>query len=170
MANEKKYAFKKNFRCPVKPQVVGTALAEIEKEHGNLQPKTIVASSMTTHKELNPCFTWDNKVAGNLWREEEARELCRSVVIVYDSRKDDEPVVMQGWVSVTTEEYGQGYVSTTRIVEDESLAEQAVNDAIKGLNGWVARVAHLSGILKVKAFLEGLKRLQKDTGFDIDPE
>jgi len=73
----------------VPAQVVGENLKQIEaKNQGRLTAPAVVKESEPEEAPLHDCFTWDNEKAGQLYREDEARRIIRSVRRIVP---DDEP-------------------------------------------------------------------------------
>jgi len=57
-------------------------LSDIHRRHGLLDAETVVAEARPKNSPLHRYFDWDNKVAGERWRLEQARQLIRRAVIV----------------------------------------------------------------------------------------
>ena len=52
------------------------------------KPEQIVEKARDPESELHKCFIWDDKIAAEKWRLEEARHIVRLLVI---DKQDDEP-------------------------------------------------------------------------------
>jgi len=57
-------------------------LTEIHLRYGHLDAETVVAEARSKKSPLHQYFDWDNKVAGEKWRLEQARSLIRRAIIV----------------------------------------------------------------------------------------
>lgn len=68
-------------------QVVGEELTSIYAEHGKLTGKVVVEAARPESAKLHPVFEWDDEVAGELWREYEARTLIKFVQV--DTKSDE---------------------------------------------------------------------------------
>lgn len=62
-------------------------LQDIYEKHGKLTPPLVVDTARDPEHPLHDRFEWDDAIAGEKWRREQAHELIRSVKIV---RKDDD--------------------------------------------------------------------------------
>lgn len=70
------------------PQKIGTALAKIaEQQKGRLTPPAVVDAARDNRHPLHRFFEWDDALAAEGYRLEQARTLIRSVRII---REDDE--------------------------------------------------------------------------------
>jgi hypothetical protein len=63
-------------------------LQAIYNEHGKLTPSLVVDQARSEEHPLHSRFEWDDAVAGEAWRRQQAHELIRSVRVVY--READE--------------------------------------------------------------------------------
>lgn len=62
-------------------------LHAIKDKHGRLTPALVVEEASNPRHELHGRFEWDDSVAGDAWRKEQARQLIKSVYVTY--RKSD---------------------------------------------------------------------------------
>lgn len=58
-------------------------LQSIYDQHGELTPKLVVDEARDETHPLHTRFEWDDAVAGEKWRQEQAHELIRTVKIAY---------------------------------------------------------------------------------------
>ena len=63
----------------VSGQVIGDELTNIYDQQGKLTAPLVVESARPEDAPLHPVFEWDDEVAGELWREHEARNLIKIV-------------------------------------------------------------------------------------------
>jgi hypothetical protein len=88
----------------VKAEVVGSKLEEIQEEHGEITPRLVLDDARSETSELHRLFTWDDAVAGEKYRLNQASYILRNLRIDYvrSDDKDDEPQTRQvrGTVSI----------------------------------------------------------------------
>ena len=61
------------------------ALKEIAKRDGGLlRPRAVVDAARDVESPLHRCFEWDDKVAGEKYRLEQAQRLIRSFTVVHE--------------------------------------------------------------------------------------
>jgi hypothetical protein len=80
------YTFRIN--CPrpsLDAQIVGEELERIQSVHGVIDPHVVVDESRPEDSALHECFEWQDEIAAEKWRVEQARALVRSVEIAEDS-------------------------------------------------------------------------------------
>lgn len=119
-----------------------------------LAPALVVDSARDTTSPLHPCFTWDDTLAAEKYRENQARQVIRSirVISVGDS---DQATMVRCFVNVEgNDEEGRRYVATTRLVDDEQLFEQVRVQFLKELHAFEKRYAE---ILAVRDLLQRVR-------------
>ena len=107
-----KYGFRPGTRITtIKPAVAVAELQRIHQQHGALQPSAVVEEAKPKDAPLHPAFEWRNKVAGQCWREHQARNLIRAVVVIEEDR---EPMPI--YVHVRTAGNGAGEYHPINVV------------------------------------------------------
>ena len=97
----------------VSAEVVAAVIA-LEDSRGRLDPNRVIEVAADTESPLHGCFEWDDSVAGQKWRLEQARELIREirVEVIYQQV----PVNVIRYVHNPDNDVNQcGYISTPRI-------------------------------------------------------
>lgn len=69
-------------RGGLKPEEIGVELSRIYAEKGELKTKTVVDEARPDGAVLHPVFEWQDSIAGEKYREWQARDLIRSIQIV----------------------------------------------------------------------------------------
>lgn len=123
------YKWKTNYH-KVKPDVAGAELERIEKSKG-LTAKNVVEESRPQDAPLHKEFTWDDKLAAEKYREEEARCLIRDIIVELDG--DDKQVITRGFVNLSTpsnktNEYEAISTVLTDVKKTSALLENAKRD------------------------------------------
>lgn len=119
------------------------ALEDIRRQQGSLTPRGVVAASRAEDAPLHARFTWDDSVAGERWREVEARELIRSVMVVYKDTGRG-PASVRGYVSIpATDEVPREYKPTAEALEDPLTRELLMMEARRELKAHQLRFGHL---------------------------
>ena len=98
-------------------EFLGEELERIRQAHGGkLQTRVVVMEAKPETSPLHPAFEWNNKKAGNLWREYQARHLIRSVRIVSDDQGDEPAFVHVPTSYVQDGKNKQGYYQSGRVL------------------------------------------------------
>ena len=103
-------------------------LQAIYDQHGQLTPSLLVDEARSENHALHDRFEWDNAVAGEAWRRQQAHEMIRSIKIVY--RKGDNlgpERSVRAFHAVRTE-VGHVYEPAERIASDPFLTELVRKD------------------------------------------
>lgn len=104
------------------------ALQAIYDRRGELSPAAVVDEARDPGHELHDRFEWNNAVAGESWRRQQARQLIRSVNVVY--READELHAersVRAFHAVSTES-GHTYKPVDEVVADEFLTRLVMRD------------------------------------------
>lgn len=137
--------------------VVGPELAELARERGGgFTPAEVVDRARPEGSPLHPHFTWDDAEAARLHREDEARQLARSVEVVIHTRETggERLVPIRGFHSVVlSDDPGadgaqrrQVYVPLQTVAQQDPLIAQVIANAGRELRGWRERYNAYKGI------------------------
>lgn len=66
---------------PVEAQDAGEELDRIYRKNGQLSPQSVVEESRPITAPLHPCFEWDDTVAAEKYRQGQAQEIIRQIVV-----------------------------------------------------------------------------------------
>jgi hypothetical protein len=105
-------------------------IEEIKKQCGGKFGRQDMVDYARKHKdsELHPCFEWDDRIAGEKYRLEQAGHIIRSLKITIVER-ETEVVRIREYSSLTTERNGDGsYRSTIQILSDDEMKAQLGED------------------------------------------
>jgi hypothetical protein len=151
----KQYKWKDYARSPVKVSIVGRELEQlIEDNGGKLTPATVVESAKRAKSPIHNCFEWDDTAAAKKYREDQARYLLHSVVVVYDA-DTDEPITTRLTVNIQTEEESY-YTTTVRAMAQTETADYVENIALRDLLALKKKYEHLQRFRQVWQTIEQL--------------
>lgn len=141
-------------------KIVGLELYRIAAKRKCLKPSYVVDEARPEKSPLHQFFTWDNGEAGELWREEQARQLIRSVRVV---RFDDKPSQLRKYVSVRANPDedrfdGTAYLAIEDVRENDEYKKQALDDALTELRGWRKRYDGFKEFFSVYAEIDSAAR------------
>ncbi len=133
------YKWKSKSMVKADPSMVGVELESLRQERdGYIQPKDVVeCAARDEGSELYKCFEWDDTIAADKYRIEQAKLVMRAIVKVVDT--GEEVVEVRCFESVQMECDDQKqhyYVSTTDALTDDDMKEQVldeIKDAISEL-------------------------------------
>lgn len=121
---------------------------------GRLAPADVVEESEPEEAPLHQCFTWDDTEAARKCREDEARRVISSYVVVRtdDAGREQEEIANVS-VQRPYDKEGAGYMSARAAMQDPKLRARILEMAKSVLDGWQARYGHLSELAEAAAFV-----------------
>jgi hypothetical protein len=147
------YGWRSGAHIALDAQKAGEALARIEKRHnGLLEPEMVVEEARGETSPLHAHFQWNDHLAAEAYRTDQAREIIRALTIDI-GHSNVEPRFVRGFVNV---EVGgeQGYVSTTTAMSSAELRRQVIRKAWEELEAWRQRHAELTELGRVFAAID----------------
>jgi hypothetical protein len=144
------YGYKDKARFPVSPQVAGEEITRIRAEHaGFFTPGALVVASMPSDAPLHSVFEWDDSAAAVAYRNDQAKALIRSVVVVNSNDPATEPV--RAFVSVIPPDQDRpSYTTIAAAMSDADLREQVLGQALADIRAFerkYSRFLDLSGVV-----------------------
>lgn len=125
--------------------VVARIVIKLEKKYGICPPDALVQAGSRENSPIHRLFTWEDEIAAQKWRRQEARMIIDSIRIVQEETGEQVQAFYN--VKVTQgEEVHQGYVSMSVVAEDPELQEQAIEDALRYLKAFQRRYRHLKAL------------------------
>lgn len=135
----------------VSAQKAGEELERIYTEHGKIEPKDVVDESRSEDAVLHPCFEWRDDVAAEKYREEQARTICRNIVIVAQKDNDTQPTKIRAMFHV------QGsYHPTQVIVKQEDKYTELCRTCLQELSAVRKKFSMLSNEESIKAIFNAI--------------
>lgn len=130
------------------PQAIGEALAEIsESNEGRLTPNAVVGAARSESHPLHPHFEWDDGVAAEAYRLDQARSIIRIVRVVDDESKDG---TSRAYHSVN-DHGGVAYRSITDIRSSADLQMALLRQADRELDAFERRFREMSEVCDLVA-------------------
>lgn len=135
----------------VSAQVVGERLEQLSAAHGNrLTARVVVDDARPADSPLHRCFEWDDLRAAELYREDQARDVIRSVRVVVEPIDGAERTVTRMFVNVIDQRGGeasQAYVPSAVVRSDEDLRREVLLAARRDFLSWRARYQEIAELV-----------------------
>ena len=113
----------------------------MSRNGGTLPPERVVEAARPEGSALHAYFDWDDRVAGDKWRLQQARELIRSVRI---SIPNQPPVEVRAFVSLAADRAsGLGYRAMQEVMSNEFLRRQLAEEMLSMSRKWAERASVL---------------------------
>lgn len=153
----RKYAWKDGRGLKVSAQAVGEELERIETRGNGVTPEAVVDAARPVESLLHPFFTWDDGLAAELYRQQQAAgEIIRPLRVIVCREEDGKPQKQIAFVSVRVVDESDApthrYVTTARAMTDTVMRQQVLDDAMIQLRGWRNRYGHLeelAGVVRI---------------------
>ena len=139
----------------VDAQTAGEEMERIHRKHGQLSPADIVDESRPKSAPLHDIFEWRDQEAAEKYRQVQARELVRAIVVVDSKEGLQEPV--RAFVHVQ-----QGYQPMKMVIKHPDQMEELKAAALRDLKAFQQKYQTLC---KVPEF-EPVFRAIKGTGME----
>ena len=110
----------------VPAQVVGDELTGIYRAHGKLTGQIVVEAARPESAPLHPAFEWDDSVAGERWREYEARTLIKQVSVVQTNEEQKQVLAPVFYHVPQTAGTESAYHMTEVVVEKPDMLMMAL--------------------------------------------
>lgn len=123
-------------------------LQSIYEKHGVLTAALIVDEATKQSHPLHNRFEWDNKVAGDLYRLNQATELIQSVKVRYRKPNSEEEGRVRFYHAIRTEK-GHVFHSVDDIKQNPFLTKLLMAEAERAWRDLYARYSHLGEFLEL---------------------
>lgn len=142
-------------KARITAQVAGDQIEILRERNGGfVQAMDVVNEARPKKSPLHPVFEWDDDVAAELYREDQARHLIRSVVIVSREADDENPEhIVRAFVHIKTES-ASAYTSVGIAMGDESMRQHVLDRAWREIESWRRRYENLEEFAHVLAVIE----------------
>lgn len=146
-------------KYPVSADVAKKEFDRIYEKYGVLDSKDIVNESRNQTAALHSCFEWDDAVAAEKYRQEQASDMVRCLVTIEKPDDQKEPIVVRAFVK-TTEKYEPIKVSLRTEEKRAVLLQDALND-IQWFRNKHSQLNELAKVFDAMADFE--KKLKEET-------
>lgn len=145
-----KYAWAPGARKPAKAAaLVGAAVERVKTRAGRVTAKALVDDARPANSPTHALYEWDDTKAAESYREEQAREYLRALVVTIESPKG--PQTIRAAVSFGS---GESYVTTERALSSTELRSRLVGQALAEAESWRRRYEHLRELASVFAAIQ----------------
>lgn len=127
------------------PQKIGDALAKIAaQQKGRLTPPAVVEAAREARHPLHKHFEWDDAVAAQSYRLDQARMLIRSVALVGEGDAEPAPAFLS-----IADKGGTSYRSVQDVLDSADLQSAVLAAAERDLAAFEKRYRQLQDICEI---------------------
>ena len=137
----------KNNEYKVSAEEVGKMCKNLE-DTGGLTAKRLVDENRNQDTLLHNYFEWNNEKAGENWREQQARMIIRSLVIVKEKENEEIPTV-RAFVNLKSQDSGRAYYNTIRVLKNQDTREILLMHAKRDLESFSQKYQSFNEFAKI---------------------
>lgn len=126
--------------------------SELESLGSEYTLSDVVEKARDSHSEMHSCFEWDDTVAGQKYRECQAGQMIRQLVIVRDNKNEQEKTNIRAFVS--TGKRDNTYTPTKLIVKKQDEYEALLERALAELRAFKVKYSSLSELDEILSLIE----------------
>ena len=121
----------------VDAQQAGEELERIRNKYGELSPADIVQESISVSSVLHNCFEWQDDIAAQKYRERQAQDLIRNIVVEAVADKEVNPPI-RAFVSIQGD-----YKPIQEVVTVKDRRKELLQNALKELQSFKTKYSQL---------------------------
>lgn len=130
-------------------------LLAVRAQHGRLTPQLVIDAARDPGHPLHSRFEWNDAVAGEAWRRQQAHELIRRAKVVYREADESGPEkTVRAFVAIPSQD-GHVFDPVEEVVEDPFRRQLTLNTMERE---WKALLA------RYQEFEEFLSLVRRDVG------
>ena len=117
-------------------QTVGDTLEALRMENsGALTPDIVVESARQKDSPIHNCFEWDDSIAGEKYRKEQARRIIQCVVTdIRGNNPNPRPQTIRAFTSVQNDKGDRYYTTTAHALSNDELKEQVFANLMRDMD------------------------------------
>ncbi|WP_143591212.1 hypothetical protein [Thermoactinospora rubra] len=116
----------------------------IYDQYGKLTPELVVEVAKEPDHPLHDRFEWDDSVAAEAWRREQAHRLIQKCKVVYREADDKNPEQSVRAFHAVRSEKGHVYEPVERVTADPFMAQLVLQDMEREWKALKRRYEHFS--------------------------
>lgn len=143
-------------------QAEGTFLEALREKDGLIDRYSVTDAARDSSSPIHCEFEWDDEVAAEEWRFEQAAYLIRSICVVREAMPDREPQIVRAFVSVSGETNRHAFTSIVVALSDPDLRRQVLERALRELEAWQHKYEQLEELAELFSVVRGVQSKIKE--------
>lgn len=137
------------WRFKVEAQVAGELLEDLsERNAGSLSARLLLNESRPEQAPLHGEFEWNNELAAEAHREEQARKILRSIVTVRQDSAGEE-IQVRAYYALHEPNAQRSYMPLARVLSDDDLRNELLGQALNDLRKMQYRYGSLKELADI---------------------
>lgn len=141
------------YNMPVNAQDAGEYLEILERKNGNITPKLVVDNSRSEKSVLHKCFEWNDNLAAEKYRENQAGFILRNLVTVAVNKQEQSEI--RAFVSVFKDD-NNCFVSVNTAMSDQTMREQVLQKALAEMISFKKKYSQIKELAVVFEAIDSL--------------
>jgi len=138
----------------VPAEVTGAVCKDLIDKEGAVTPQRLVEVSKPKDAPLHGEFEWNNTIAAQKYREEQARQIIKNIVIMEVEEEEAQPKIVKCWVNsdrafVPTDEGTHRYVTIDTALSNVSWRDNLLKAARRDMSSFIAKYRRLTELDKI---------------------
>lgn len=147
--------------------VIAKRLNKIAGLHGGrLTPEAVIEDARSPKSPLHDQFEWDDSVAAQHWRTEQARQLIRSVTVQITT--DTRTYTTPHYVRDPEAGSAQGYIAVAKLKTSKDLAREALRAELVQAEALFERALGIAEALALKEPIVDIQSRIADVRNELD--
>ena len=148
------YKYRVNGLVKASAEITGKVCKDLIDSDGAVTPARLVEVSKPKNAPLHGEFEWNNTIAAQKYREEQARQIIKNIVIIEVDEKEEEPKQAKCWVNsdrafVPTDERLHKYVTIDTALNNESWKDNLLKAAKRDMTSFIVKYKRLTELNKI---------------------
>lgn len=134
----------------VSAQIAGEVCKALERSTVGLSPKSLLDASRNENAPLHDEFEWDDNVAAEHYREQQAKDIIRNIYVVGVEREEKE-MTIRAFVNAKSETRPGSYHNIRAAVQDVDMKTQLLESAKRECNSFIdkyEKIKELCGVIR----------------------
>lgn len=153
--SEMVYKWREKSHIKIDAQKAGETMEMLRtRNNGRLTQKIVLDDARSKASILHSAFEWDDAVAGEKYRLDQAGHLIRSITVDVKVPKQEKTKPVRAFVNVLRED-DQSYTSVAHAMSDAELRQQVISRAWAELQSWRKRYSEYEELASIFASIDG---------------
>ena len=151
--------YKWRFNMGVSAETAGEELERVEHKHGKVTPELVLEESRKEKAPLHKCFEWNDSIAAEKYRLNQAGQIIRNLVVVLDEYQQSEPV--RAFVNIESEAPAKTgkFINVVSAMKKEETRAAVLANALRELQEFTKKYQGLDELAGVFSEINKLKSI-----------
>lgn len=135
------------YQYSVDANIVGKTIEKIEKKYGECTASLLLEEARNKKSQLHSLFEWDDTVAAEKFRLDQATKIITAVAVIYDNN-NEEPIITRAFVNVGAKNNGS-FITMATALSNEKSRSIVFQHALEELQTFKAKYAGLQELAEL---------------------